>query len=137
MRLEQIVKKAAMCACVGALTVSPLADTTFFGQLSKIEVSANDDIILNGDDLGASSLIGRYSISGGYKYLGFATLKDATADYKYLIITYSGDISSLRLQAARVTETENETGGTFWFDGNNPEGHFVTADESAIPLDGG
>lgn len=137
MRLQEIAKKAAMYACVGALVVSPLSQAGYVANMSSVEVSANDDIILNGDETGASSLIGTYNIAGGYSYLGFATLKDVTADYKYLIITYAGDISSVRFQAARVTATEDETGGFFWFDSTNPEGHFVTADGSPIPLDGG
>lgn len=94
-------------------------------------VFAADDIILDGDN-GASSLIGDYSAEGAeYKYLGFATTKEATSDYKYLELTYKGDISCLRIEFNREDDS-NE--GPYWF---NPDGqtlYFKTVDGSEIPL---
>lgn len=95
-------------------------------------VFAADDIILDGDE-GASSLIGKYSAenASGYKYMGFATTKEATSAYKYLELTYKGDITYLRIEFNREDDS-NE--GPFWF---NPEGQtmfFKTVDGSAIPL---
>lgn len=94
-------------------------------------VFAADDIVLDGDG-GASSLIGEYKASGSeYKYLGFATTKEATSDYKYLQITYKGDISCLRIEFNREDDS-NE--GPYWF---NPDGQtlfFQTVDGSEIPL---
>jgi hypothetical protein len=68
-------------------------------------------IILDGDDAGDSSMMGDYSdkTGTGYKYLGFATTKDATDDYKYLVIEYIGDVRFLRLEA-------DGSGKAIWFD---------------------
>ncbi len=99
-----------------------------------------DDLILNGDENGQSSMIKNFpTVKAGYKYLGFATLKEPTAEYKYLILTYAGDIASVRFEFSFVDENGNdvEKAGPYWF---NPEGQtkfFVTADGSEIPLDGG
>lgn len=94
-------------------------------------VFAADDIVLDGDS-GASSFIGDFSAKGGeYKYLGFVTSKEATSEYKYLQITYKGDISCLRIEFNRPDDS-NE--GPYWF---NPDGqtlYFKTVDGSDIPL---
>lgn len=91
---------------------------------------AADDIVLNGDN-GESSLIGEYSASGSeYKYLGFATTKNATADYKYLQLTYTGDISMFRIEFNR--EADDSNAGPYWFAADQFV-KFVTADGSAIP----
>ncbi len=118
--MRKIFKKVAAIAGVLALTIS--MHTMAF---------AADDIVLDGDG-GASSLIGEYKASGSeYKYLGFATTKEATSDYKYLQITYKGDISCLRIEFNREDDS-NE--GPYWF---NPDGQtlvFKTVDGSEIPL---
>ena len=71
-----------------------------------------------------------------YSYQGFVTFKDlATKDFKYLKITYTGDITCLRFEFNEKTSDANQ--GPFWFDPNNeaPD-HFVTADGSEIPMVG-
>jgi len=90
---------------------------------------AAEDIVLNGDDAGESSFIGEYAATGGeYSYLGFATLKGVTDEYKYLEMTYSGDISTLRLEMVKADES---LAGPYWF-ASNQVMKFVTADGSAI-----
>ena len=94
-----------------------------------------DDIILNGDESGASALIGDWSYySGwtGYDYAGFATLKDADlTSYRYLQITYTGDITYLRLEFEKAGQKPPVKSPVTWF---NPEQavHFATTDGSAI-----
>lgn len=104
-----------------------------------------EDIILNGDEQGMSSMIKKFAtikaVPAGtiqYKYLGFATLKEPTSDYKYLILTYTGDISTLRFEFAYVEDgTEKSKTNPYWFNKEGQTLYFVTADESDIPLDGG
>ena len=93
---------------------------------------AADDIVLDGDG-GSSSFIGEYSGSGkDYKYLGFATSKNATAEYKYLQLTYTGDISMFRIECHIPPADSTDNDGPYWFV-NSQVMHFVTADGSAIP----
>ena len=69
-----------------------------------------------------------------YAYLGFVTFKDlATKDFKYLKLTYTGDITSLRFEFNHKETNTNQ--GPFWFDPEQ-ELHFVTKDGSAIPMVG-
>ncbi len=90
---------------------------------------AADDIVLDGDQ-GESSLIKEFSASGGeYKYLGYATTKEATSDYKYLQLTYTGDISMFRIEMNTAEDTNK---GPYWFAADQFM-KFVTADGSAIP----
>ncbi|MBE5957481.1 MAG: fibronectin type III domain-containing protein [Lachnospiraceae bacterium] len=114
------------------------------GEITTAETTTVEDIILDGDETGASSMVGEYkapTVKGvpddKYKYLGFATLKDVTSDYKYLIMTFDGNITQLRFQFANVVDgSETAITEPYWF---NPEGQtyfFVTPDESAIPLEG-
>lgn len=118
--MKKIFKK--MIAVAGAVAITLSMHTIAF---------AADDIVLDGDG-GASSLIGEFKASGAeYKYLGFATTKEATSDYKYLQLTYKGDISCLRIEFNREDDS-NE--GPYWF---NPDGQtlvFKTVDGSEIPL---
>ena len=104
----------------------------------------SSDIILNGDENGQSSLIGEYKAPtkkgepiDDYKYLGFVTLKDATADSKYLILTFDGNITQLRFEFANIVDG-NMVSHTepYWFNAEGQTYHFVTADESPIPLSG-
>lgn len=71
-----------------------------------------------------------------YSYQGFVTFKDlATKDFKYLKLTYTGDITCLRFEFNEKATDTNQ--GPFWFDPNNEsEYHMVTADGSAIPMVG-
>lgn len=94
---------------------------------------AADDIVLDGDN-GESAFIGEYSATAnnGYKYLGFATTKEATSDYKYLQFTYTGDIKYLRLEF----ETEGgDLAGPYWMT-TDQMNHLKTVDGSAIPTTG-
>ena len=78
-----------------------------------------DPIVLDGDEDGASSLIGSYdSGTDGYAYLGYVYLKEATANYKYLKLTYTGSLEGIRL--------END-GVVYWFN-QDQASHFVTVD---------
>lgn len=88
-------------------------------------VFAADDIVLDGDG-GASSLIGEYKANGSeYKYLGFATTKEATAEYTKLQLTYKGDISVLRIEFNRQEDDSNE--GPYWFN-QEQELHFIVSE---------
>jgi hypothetical protein len=112
------------------------------------------DIILDGGEEGASPMIGTYTAptsrgqaTDAYKYLGFASFLDMVPDvtyaqgnYKYLVMTYTGDITQLRYEFVRAgvagDGSDDEKQGPFWF---NPEGQtmaFVTKDGSDIPLVG-
>lgn len=69
-----------------------------------------------------------------YAYQGFVTFKDlADKSFKYLKITYTGDITTLRFEFNEKTSNTNQ--GPFWFDAEQ-DTHFVTADGSDIPLVG-
>ena len=69
-----------------------------------------------------------------YAYLGFVTFKDlATKDFRYLKLTYTGDITSLRFEFNEKATNANQ--GPFWFDAEQ-DVHFVTADGSPIQLVG-
>ncbi len=101
--------------------------------------SYEDDIILNGDENGKSAMIGTYEIPQGYKYLGFVTLKDVTADYKYLTINYTGNISTVRFEFAYVDESGNESNkvGPYWFNSEGQTKYFVTPSGNALSLNDG
>lgn len=115
------------------------------GVMSFAVNAADDDVILNGDEgTGESSMIKDFSSYDGvtgYNYLGFATLKDTDlATYKYLQMTYTGDLTFLRFEFEKVGQKPPVKSAATWFnglkDGDNyiqPK-HFVTADGSAIAL---
>lgn len=93
---------------------------------------AADDIALDGDDMGGSSFVGEYSASGAeYKYLGYVTTKGATSDYKYLKITYKGDITTLRLEFHRADDSLE---GPYWFNKQDQTKFFVLKNGKDIPL---
>lgn len=97
-------------------------------------------IILNGDEQGLSSMLKSWTIKEGtpYQYLGFVTLREPAAVHKYLILTYAGDIASLRFEFAQVVDGEElYKSAPYWFDQEGQENHFVTADGTPIPLNGG
>lgn len=69
-----------------------------------------------------------------YAYQGFVTFKDvADKSFKYLKITYTGDVTNLRFEFNEKASNTNQ--GPFWFDAEQ-DTHFVTADGSDIPLVG-
>ncbi|MBR3645739.1 MAG: hypothetical protein IKN54_04915, partial [Lachnospiraceae bacterium] len=111
----------------------------------KASLPSVADIILDGDEAGASSMVGEYKAPtergipvDKYKYLGFATLKDVTSDYKYLILTYSGNITGLRFEFANVVDgVETLKTEPYWFNKEGQTLFFETADDSDIALDGG
>lgn len=89
---------------------------------------AADDIVLDGD----AGFIKEWSASGGeYKYLGYVSIPaEITSEYKYLQLTYTGDISMLRVE---FNEQPSDTNyGPVWF-ASDQVMKFVTADGSAIP----
>lgn len=89
-------------------------------------VFAADDIVLNGDEAGASSFMKEFSASGAeYKYLGFVTTKEATSEYNKLQLTYKGDISCLRIEFNRQEDDSNE--GPYWFEQEQAL-HFVISE---------
>lgn len=108
----------------------------------KVDPSTLEDIILNGDENGQSSMMKTWKVKAStgnpYKYLGFVTLKEPTSDYKYLILTYAGDISTVRCEFAYVDENgiETDKSKAYWF-APTQEYHFVTVDGSDISLNGG
>lgn len=116
-------KLKSVLALIGALVMTL--------SMSSFVFAAGDEIILDGDQ-GASSFIKDWSAKGGeYKYLGFVTSKEATSDYKYLQLTYTGDITYLRIEFNRPDDS-NE--GPFWFNKDGQTLYFKTVDGSDIPL---
>lgn len=116
------------------------SETTGEEEIETSGQGREDDIILNGDENGQSSMIKNFpTVKAAYKYLGFATLKEPTAEYKYFILTYAGDITSIRFEFSFVNESGDdvEKAGPYWFNPEGQEYFFVTADGSDIPLDGG
>lgn len=78
--------------------------------------AAEDDIVLDGGEEGVSTMIKDFDwTKTTYKYLGFVTTNGATADYKYLQFTYTGDISTLRLEFEDVDNGIVPNSAKFWF----------------------
>lgn len=113
------------------------------------------DFVLDGDKNGIYPMIGKYmppakndQLTDDYRYLGFASFINEEADetfevsnYRYLVMTYTGDITQLRFEFAKIgTEedgSDSEMQGPFWFNPESQDGNcFVTADGSDIPLTG-
>lgn len=104
---------------------------------AKVVVTeSEDDIILNGNVDGTQSMIGSYSWNEDYKWLGYVTFKgQANSEYKYLVLNYSGDISTLRLEFVGNAGKSNEIhSGIYWFKNMAYDCYFVSADRRAIPL---
>lgn len=120
-------------------TTNP-AETTKTETTAPAETTVNtnkSDIVLNGNGSETDSFIKTFSYSGDYKYNGFVSFKNATNDYKFLKLTYTGEISSLRLELVRNYGQANEvTGGVYWFDQSNPGNKFIAADGTSIELNG-
>ena len=128
------------------------SETTAAPEETKEAVEGMRAIILDGGEEGKSTLIKRFTndketvldadgnvVVGkdGYKWLGYVTFKDlADKDFKYMALTYTGDITNFRLQFVHDASGNNEEmSDIFWFDPEQ-EIHFVTADGSEIPLVG-
>jgi hypothetical protein len=116
-------------------------------------------LYLDGDENGQNSMIGTYTApvdsktglpKDSYKYLGYVSFKGMVPDeplddwyygnYRYLVMTYTGDITKLRFAFVRKgyndDGSDDEFGDPFWF---NPEGqthYFVGYHGSDIPLVG-
>lgn len=107
-----------------------------------LSVSAADTgvIVLNGDDKNHTSpMIKEYNYTkDAYKYLGFVTTKDATADYKYLQFTYTGDISTLRWEFEDVKNSKLPNTAKFWFnqdtEADDSNKHITVADGTTLTL---
>lgn len=143
MRKGLFIKKIAAYVCVAAMAFSSFTGVSI---ASAEQVSAetltdpSTGIKLDGDEKGLSAMNGTYHIDKAtgddvkYAYLGYVTFKDlATKDFKYLMFTYTGNISGFRLQFNQMPG--NNLDAISWFD---PEQaiHFVTADGSEIPMVG-
>lgn len=108
------------------------------------------DILLTGDENGQSSMVKKFSgmkdrdgkFTDKYKYQGYVTIADYTSDYRYLVFTYSGDISRFRIQFADVDESGNADIDPkfYWFDKsideNDENKHLVSADGKDFELKG-
>ena len=96
------------------------------GVLPSISVSAEEtqskEVSLQLGKDGVDK-VGPQTVTGGYEYQGGFSIPDGvTSDYKYLEVTYVGDISSLRLQK----------GTTYTWFAQNDQGTFKTADGSGV-----
>ena len=77
-----------------------------------------------------SALERTYDAATSYAYQG--TFSSASTDeYKYLVVTYSGDISTLRLEGSY-----GGSGKSMYFSNLDANNHFVTLDGSEISTDG-
>ncbi|MDD6356819.1 MAG: glycosyl hydrolase family 18 protein [Bacteroidales bacterium] len=83
-----------------------------------------------GDDVTLESFEGQYTWGTEYKYQKECTVDGASSDHKYLVLTYTGDITSMRLQKG-----PGEGGKVVWFAENN-EGSFRTANNEIVPAVG-
>ena len=105
---------------IATIEVTNNAGNQYGGLTEKIV----DEIILDGNDKGESSMIGDYGNVGvQYKYLGYVTTKDATSAYKYLLLSYVGDIKYLRME---FNWPDDSNDGPYWFDAEQ-DTKFVSA----------
>ena len=135
------LKKAL--ALVGALVLT-------FSMSASVFAADKADIVLDGGEEGVSKMIGTFSgpqsrgeVTDAYKYLGYVSFLDlADKDYKYLQITYTGNITQFRIQFVHdaAKESEDIDPVKYWFNSevvadseNKP---LVTKGGSAIPLEG-
>ncbi len=110
------------------------AATVLAFTMSNVAFAA-EDIVLN--DSG-SPFIKTFDpgTSGEYKYMGYVYCFEATSDYKYLQITYTGDATAfeqLRLEFVVNSDPTEEIKLTpCWFS-ENDEGTFKTVDGGLVP----
>jgi hypothetical protein len=153
MRLTKFSKKILAYVCAAALTVTSFAVPVWADKESGTVTA--DPLVLDGGEEGVSTMIKHFDApternkpTDKYKYLGWCSFLDqvpddltaTTGNYRYLVMTYTGDITQLRFEFTRAgvagDGSDDEKQGPFWF---NPEGqthYFVTADGSDIPLIG-
>ena len=131
MKLNKAIKK--FIAILSALAI--VVTSVTISNISVKADAAHPDIYLTGDpnepvdpkdpSLGnKSSLVMKkpltvrgVTVGAQYKYVGFATTREATSDYKYLILTCAGDISTLRFEFC-VPDGQGgnkELIGPYWF----------------------
>lgn len=115
MRMKKL--KRFMTAFMAAALVFGVAKTPVFAEGES--------------DFELTSLIQEFTGTGAYDYVGYASLNGAPADSKYLELTYTGNITYLRLE---FEDKDQEAKKTVWFDKNQTD-HFVTTDDSDIQLD--
>lgn len=70
--------------------------------------------------------------TGAYDYVGYASLNGAPVDSKYLELTYTGNITYLRLE---FEDKDGEANATCWFNPDQPSHFVTTADSAPIQLD--
>ncbi len=110
------------------------------------------DVVLDGGGESSSSMIGTYTAptnngeaTDSYKYLGYVSFLDLVPEmsiqegnYRYLVMTYTGDISRLRFQFVHIFDDNTQKlGKPIWFNSNveNEPSYFVAAGGD-IPLVG-
>ena len=95
-----------------------------------------DDIVLDGNPKGNQSMIGSYSWTDkDYQWLGFVNFKGmADSSYKYLVMRYTGDISTFRLEFRGKSGSDEFKSKPYWFKNVYYDNYFVAADEKALSL---
>lgn len=125
-------KLTKILALVGALALTLSMNTFVF--------AADDDIILDGagDAKAALQKTIEPGEEGDYKYIGWAYVGDATPEYKYLKLTYSGSNECFEQIRLELVEPDNDPNGPgvlqkiVWF-GENEEGTFKTVKGENCP----
>ena len=117
-----------------------MAAALTFGLCETPAFAADDFVLDDAEGKGAASMIKTIKPNGQgkYNYNGWVTLAGADASLKYLEITYTGDISTLRIEVQKTTDTSS-TLGKFWFEAGHEDkatnNHdFVSADGKAFVL---
>jgi hypothetical protein len=153
MRLTKFSKKLLAYVCATALTVTSFAVPVWADKESGTVTA--DPLVLDGGEEGVSTMIKHFDApternkpTDKYKYLGWCSFLDqvpdnltpATGNYRYLVMTYTGDITQLRFEFTRAgvagDGSDDEKQGPFWFNPDGQTHYFVTADGSDIPLIG-
>ena len=70
-----------------------------------------------------------------YQWLGFVNFKGlADSSYKYLVIRYTGDISTFRLEFRGKSGSDEIKSKPYWFKNVYYDNNFVSADEKVLSL---
>lgn len=95
-----------------------------------------DDIVLDGNPKGNQAMIGSYLWTDkDYQWLGFVNFKGlADSSYKYLVIRYTGDISTFRLEFRGKSGSDEIKSKPYWFKNVYYDNNFVSADEKVLSL---
>lgn len=111
-----------------------MAAALTFGLCQTPAFAADDFVLDDAEGNGAAGMIKTIKPNGQGKYMynGWVTLAGADASLKYLEITYTGDISTLRIEVQKTTDTSSSL-GKFWFEAGHEDkatgNHdFVSAD---------